>query len=65
AAVLLARRAVQAAAKPGFQLPFAIAGAALIEEIPGTYWREIADPADPVKPEPVPALLAERIRESA
>lgn len=65
AAVLLARRAVQAAAKPGFQLPFAIAGAALIDEIPGTHWREIADPADPVQPEPVPLALAEKTRESA
>lgn len=65
AAVLLARRAVQAAAKPGFQLPFAIAGAALIDEIPGTQWREIADPSDPVKPEPVPAALVEKVRESA
>ena len=58
AAVLLACRTVQGKAKPGFQLPFAIAAAALIEEIPGTHWREIADPADPVVPEPQPVALA-------
>lgn len=65
AAVLLARRTVQGMAKPGFQLPFAIAGAALIDEIPGTHWREIADPADPVAPEPEPAALAVKEKESA
>jgi short subunit dehydrogenase-like uncharacterized protein len=65
AAVLLARCAVEGRAKPGFQLPFAIAGASLIEEIPGTFWREIADPADPIEPEPVPVVLAALARESA
>lgn len=64
-AVLLACRAIEGAARPGFQLPFAIAGAGLIDEIPGTLWREIADPADPIKPEPVPVVLAARARESA
>ncbi|MEQ8949944.1 saccharopine dehydrogenase NADP-binding domain-containing protein [Parvibaculum sp.] len=61
AAVLLARRALQGAAKPGFQLPFAVAGAALIEEIPGTHWREIADPEDDLEPEPAPALALGRV----
>lgn len=43
AAVLLARRAAQGGAKPGFQLPSAIGGAALVEEIEGCVWREIVD----------------------
>lgn len=45
AAVLLARRALDAA-KPGYQLPSAIAGAALVEEIEGVNWREIAERAE-------------------
>lgn len=45
-AVLLARRAIEGAAKPGYQLPSAIAGAALVEEIPGVTWREIAERAE-------------------
>ena len=60
AAVLLARRTLQGAAKPGFQLPFAVAGAALIEEIPGTQWREIADPEEDLEAEPAPALMPGR-----
>lgn len=43
AAILLARRAAEGAAKPGFQLPSALGGAALVEEIPGCVWREIVD----------------------
>ena len=54
AAILLARRTLQGAAKPGFQLPFAVAGAALIEEIPGTHWREISDPEEDLEAEPAP-----------
>ncbi|MAU62228.1 saccharopine dehydrogenase NADP-binding domain-containing protein [Parvibaculum sp.] len=45
AAVLLARRALDAA-KPGYQLPSAVAGAALVEEIPGVQWREIVERAE-------------------
>lgn len=60
AAVLLARRTLQGAAKPGFQLPFAVAGAALIEEIPGTQWREIADPEADLEAEPAPPVALER-----
>ncbi|MDP2123663.1 MAG: hypothetical protein Q8J92_04705 [Parvibaculum sp.] len=46
AAVVLARRALGGAARAGYQLPSAIGGAALVEEIPGVAWRELADPAD-------------------
>jgi short subunit dehydrogenase-like uncharacterized protein len=56
AAVVLARAAVTGHAKPGFQLPFAVAGAALIDDIPGVVWREIADAEDVIAPDPVPAL---------
>lgn len=44
AAVVLARRALAGNARPGFQLPSAIGGAALVEEIPGVAWRELPDP---------------------
>jgi hypothetical protein len=54
--VVLARAAVTGHAKPGFQLPFAVAGAALIDDIPGVVWREIADAEDVIAPDPVPAL---------
>lgn len=48
AAILLARRALAAGrteggTKTGFQLPAAIGGAALVEDIPGCVWREIVD----------------------
>lgn len=46
AAVLLARMALDGAAKPGYQLPSAIAGAALVENIPGVTWREIVERAE-------------------
>ena len=46
AAVVLARRTLAGAARAGFQLPSAIGGAALVEEIPGVAWRELADPSD-------------------
>jgi short subunit dehydrogenase-like uncharacterized protein len=46
AAIILARRTLGGAARAGFQLPSAIGGAALVEEIPGVAWRELADPAD-------------------
>ena len=45
AAVLIARRALDLA-KPGYQLPSAVAGAALVEEIEGVQWREIAERAE-------------------
>lgn len=56
AAVVLARAAVTGHAKPGFQLPFAVAGAALIDDIPGVIWREIAEAEDVLMPDPEPAL---------
>jgi short subunit dehydrogenase-like uncharacterized protein len=45
-AVLLARMTLDGAAKPGYQLPSAIAGAALVEDIPGVTWREIVERAE-------------------
>jgi short subunit dehydrogenase-like uncharacterized protein len=59
AAVVLARAAVAGQAKPGFQLPFAVAGAALIDDIPGVIWREIAEAEDTLAPDPAPALPPE------
>lgn len=56
AAVVLARAAITGHAKPGFQLPFAVAGAALIDDIPGVIWREIAEAEDVLAPDPAPAL---------
>ena len=35
--------AAEGGAKTGFQLPSAIGGAALVEDIPGCVWREIVD----------------------
>ena len=46
AALVLARRALAGNARPGFQLPSAIGGAALVEDIPNVAWRELADPSD-------------------
>jgi hypothetical protein len=37
---------IDGAAKPGYQLPSAIAGAALVEDIPGVTWREIVERAE-------------------
>ena len=46
AALVLARRAMGGNARAGFQLPSAIGGAALVEDIAGVAWRELADPSD-------------------
>ncbi|ABS62487.1 Saccharopine dehydrogenase [Parvibaculum lavamentivorans DS-1] len=43
AAILLAQRATMEDVKTGFQLPSAIGGAALVEDIPGVVWREIVE----------------------
>lgn len=46
AAILLARQVLDGKARTGFQLPSAVGGAALVEEIADVVWREIADPAE-------------------
>lgn len=43
AAVVLAVCALTGGARPGFQLPSVIGGAALVDEIEGCVWREIVD----------------------
>ncbi|PKQ07431.1 MAG: hypothetical protein CVT73_08705 [Alphaproteobacteria bacterium HGW-Alphaproteobacteria-12] len=46
AAILLARQVLEGKVRTGFQLPSAVGGAALVDEIANVVWREIADPAE-------------------
>lgn len=57
AALLVAARLMEGGVAPGVRLPSEVAGAALVEEIDGVIWREIADASETLAPD-VAAIAA-------